>query len=180
MERRVVIIEDERDVARLLEFNLRGAGFAVMNLINFFYGIAVLGFSALVPLYAEDRYGLSSLAAGTLLTARAVGMIAVAALATFALRRTGYRPPMIAGFLLSSVGLVMLALAPPGLTPYVWLAVSAAVTGIGVGIGVPASNNAVLQLAPESTAAISGLRADAGLADAAATPAASCPAASLV
>ena len=29
MERRVVIIEDERDVARLLEFNLRGAGFEV-------------------------------------------------------------------------------------------------------------------------------------------------------
>jgi two-component system phosphate regulon response regulator PhoB len=30
MERRVVIIEDERDVSRLLEFNLRGAGFAVV------------------------------------------------------------------------------------------------------------------------------------------------------
>jgi two-component system phosphate regulon response regulator PhoB len=29
MERRVVIIEDERDVSRLLEFNLRGASFAV-------------------------------------------------------------------------------------------------------------------------------------------------------
>ena len=29
MERRVVIIEDERDVARLLEFNLRSAGFEV-------------------------------------------------------------------------------------------------------------------------------------------------------
>ena len=29
MERRVVIIEDERDVSRLLEFNLRGAGFEV-------------------------------------------------------------------------------------------------------------------------------------------------------
>ena len=29
MERRVVIVEDERDVARLLEFNLRGAGFEV-------------------------------------------------------------------------------------------------------------------------------------------------------
>ncbi|HEY1557146.1 MAG TPA: response regulator [Kofleriaceae bacterium] len=29
MERRVVIIEDERDVSRLLEFNLRGAGYAV-------------------------------------------------------------------------------------------------------------------------------------------------------
>jgi two-component system phosphate regulon response regulator PhoB len=31
MERRVVIIEDERDVARLLEFNLRGAGFVVAS-----------------------------------------------------------------------------------------------------------------------------------------------------
>jgi two-component system phosphate regulon response regulator PhoB len=31
MERRVVIIEDERDVARLLEFNLRGAGFQVVS-----------------------------------------------------------------------------------------------------------------------------------------------------
>ena len=29
MERRVVIIEDERDVARLLEFNLKAAGYAV-------------------------------------------------------------------------------------------------------------------------------------------------------
>lgn len=31
MERRVVIIEDERDVARLLEFNLRGAGFVTTS-----------------------------------------------------------------------------------------------------------------------------------------------------
>ena len=31
MERRVVIIEDERDVARLLEFNLRVAGFVVVS-----------------------------------------------------------------------------------------------------------------------------------------------------
>lgn len=31
MERRVVLIEDERDVARLLEFNLRGGGFDVVS-----------------------------------------------------------------------------------------------------------------------------------------------------
>ena len=78
---------------------LRGAGFAVMNLINFFYGIAVLGFSALVPLYAEDRYGLSSLAAGTLLTARAVGMIAVAVpLGAAGLGLLGWLPFSPAGF----------------------------------------------------------------------------------
>jgi two-component system, OmpR family, phosphate regulon response regulator PhoB len=40
MERRVVIIEDERDVARLLEFNLRGAGFEVTSAATGETGIA--------------------------------------------------------------------------------------------------------------------------------------------
>jgi MFS family permease len=137
---------------------LRGRGFAVMNLINFFFGIGALGFATLVPLYAQDRYGLRALQAGTLLTARAIGMICVTAMAVFALRRTGYRPPMIVGFVLAGVGLALMALSPPGLSPYVWLALSAAVTGIGMGISLPAANNAVLQLEPQSTAAVAGLR----------------------
>jgi two-component system phosphate regulon response regulator PhoB len=40
MERRVVIIEDERDVSRLLEFNLRGAGFVVTSAATGADGIA--------------------------------------------------------------------------------------------------------------------------------------------
>ena len=46
---------------------LVGRDFAIMNVINFLIGIAILGFGALVPLYAEDRYHLPTLAAGTLL-----------------------------------------------------------------------------------------------------------------
>jgi two-component system phosphate regulon response regulator PhoB len=42
MERRVVIIEDERDVARLLEFNLRGAGFEVSSAATGATGIAAV------------------------------------------------------------------------------------------------------------------------------------------
>jgi two-component system phosphate regulon response regulator PhoB len=42
MERRVVIIEDERDVARLLEFNLRGAGFEVASAATGATGIAAV------------------------------------------------------------------------------------------------------------------------------------------
>jgi MFS family permease len=137
---------------------LRGRGFGTMNLLNFLFGIAVVGFGALVPLYAEERYGLSSLSAGSLLTARAVGMIVVAGLAVFALRRTGYRLPMIVGFVVAAGGLAMMSLPASGLTPYSWLAVAAGITGIGMGICLPASNNAVLQLAPESTAAVAGLR----------------------
>ena len=129
-----------------------------MNLINFFFGVAVLGFATLVPLYAQDRYGVSILSAGTLLTARAVGMIAVAGVATFALRRTGYRRPMFAGFVLCSAGLLVMALPASGLSPYAWLAVAAAVTGIGMGVSVPATNNAIMHLAPADTGAVAGLR----------------------
>ena len=137
---------------------LRGRGFGVMNLINFVYGAAALGFAALVPLYAQDRYRIAALGAGTLLTARAIGMIAIAGAAAMALRRTGYRLPMIAGFVILAGGLVMMALAPAGLSPYAWLAIGAAVTGCGMGVSVPASNNASLQLAPDQVAAIAGLR----------------------
>jgi two-component system, OmpR family, phosphate regulon response regulator PhoB len=42
MERRVVIIEDERDVARLLEFNLRSSGFEVASAPNGGEGIAAI------------------------------------------------------------------------------------------------------------------------------------------
>jgi EmrB/QacA subfamily drug resistance transporter len=136
---------------------LRGRGFGIMNLINYLYGAAALGFAALVPLYAADRYGISALDSGTLLTARAVGMIAVAGAAALALRRTGYRWPMIGGFVVLAGGLVMMAV-PASISPYAWLAIGAGLTGLGMGLSVPAANNASLQLAPDQVAAIAGLR----------------------
>jgi MFS family permease len=137
---------------------LVGKGFGVLNLINFLYGSAVLGFGALVPLYAEERYHVSTLGAGSLLTARAVGMIAVAGAAVFLLRRTGYRWPMTLGFGLAAVGLIAMGLRPISLSPYTWLAIAAALTGVGMGMALPASNNASLQLAPDQTASVAGLR----------------------
>jgi EmrB/QacA subfamily drug resistance transporter len=137
---------------------LRERSFATMNVINFFNGAAVIGFASLVPLYAEERYHLAALDAGTLLTARAVGMMAVAALATFALRRTGYRLPMVIGFGATAIGTALLAAPARGMGPYLWLAIAAAVTGLGTGVSLPASNNATLQLVPARAASISGLR----------------------
>jgi EmrB/QacA subfamily drug resistance transporter len=136
---------------------LRGRGFGIMNLVNLVYGAAALGFAALVPLYAQERYHIAPLGAGTLLTARAVGMIAVAGVAAMTLRRTGYRLPMIVGFAVLAGGLLMMALSP-GISAYAWLAIAAAITGFGMGLSVPASNNASLQLAPDQVAAIAGLR----------------------
>jgi EmrB/QacA subfamily drug resistance transporter len=137
---------------------LTGHGFGVMNLLNFLYGSAVLGFGPLVPLYAETRFRLAPLPAGTLLTARAVGMIAVAAASVWMLRRTGYRWPIAAGFVLCAVGLIGTASTPHGLTTYAWLALATGVCGVGMGVATPAANNATLQLAPEQAAAVAGLR----------------------
>jgi len=137
---------------------IAGRGFGVMNLLNFLYGGTVLGFAPLVPLYAQARYGLSALAAGTLLTARAAGMIATAGLSVYLLRRTGYRWPIAVGFALAAAGLIATAASPHGLSPYAWLAMATGICGVGMGISTPASNNATLQLAPDHTAAVAGLR----------------------
>lgn len=137
---------------------LYGPGFGVMNALNFLFGGAALGFGTLVPLYATERYHMDGLSSGTLLTARAIGVIAVGGLAAVALRRTGYRPPIAAGFAVTTAGLVMMALAPAGLGPYTWLSIAAALTGVGSGLANPASNNASLQLAPQHAAIIAGIR----------------------
>jgi EmrB/QacA subfamily drug resistance transporter len=137
---------------------LVGRGFGVMNLINFLYGCAALGFGAIVPLYAETRFGIATLPAGTLLTARAIGMICVAGLAVMALRRTGYRKPMILGFCVTAFGLLLLTWDSGLLPTYAWLSIAAGVTGIGMGMATPASNNATMQLAPDQIAGVAGLR----------------------
>jgi MFS family permease len=111
-----------------------------------------------VPLYAEDRYRLAPLAAGTLLTARGVGMIATAGVAVYLLRRTGYRWPIAIGFAVVACGLVATAVSPHWLSTYTWLAVATGMCGIGMGVSTPSSNNATLQLAPDQAAAVAGLR----------------------
>jgi EmrB/QacA subfamily drug resistance transporter len=137
---------------------LQGRNFGAINVINLLYGATVLGIGALVPLYAEERYGIAALQAGTLLTARAIGMITVAALAVMALRRTGYRLPMIVGFLVVAAGLIWMSIGARDISPYAWLAIGGAIVGLGVGLSTPASNNASMQLAPDQIASISGLR----------------------
>ena len=138
---------------------LVGRGFAVMNWVNVLHGVVTFGIMSLVPLYAEQRYHLAALSAGTLLTARAVGMIAVGTAAALALRRTGYRLPMMLGFSFVAIGTLLMSVAPRwGISPYVWLTLSVGIAGLGLGAVNPAASNASIQLAPDQAAAITGLR----------------------
>lgn len=140
---------------------LRGRAFAAVNSINLVWGACAIGFGSLVPLFAEEHYGLAPLQAGTLLTARALGEIGLAALASLLLHRTGFRVPIAFGSLLIAGGLALIAVPPPVFGPYTWLAVSAALTGIGTGLSAPAANNASIDLSPNDIGAITGLRGSA-------------------
>jgi EmrB/QacA subfamily drug resistance transporter len=139
---------------------LRGKGFAAMNALNLLQGSVTFGVASLVPLYAEQRYHLPALSAGTLLTSRAIGSVTIGVLAALALRRTGYRRPIIVGFWVVGIGTLLMSVAPRwGLTPFVWLSICTGIIGLGLGAINPAASNAGLRLAAEDeVAAIAGLR----------------------
>ncbi|GAA5116283.1 MFS transporter [Pseudonocardia adelaidensis] len=137
---------------------LTGHSLGVMNVMNVLFGAAVIGFSALLPHYAQIRYGMSPIASGGLLTVRAVFMIVVSAVAVGLLRRLGHRPLLLAGMAAITVALVLIALPPVHSGPEVWLSLGAAVMGLGMGFASPSSANAGMHLVPEQAAAVSGLR----------------------
>ena len=69
-------------------------------------------------------------------------------------RKIAIVPIALLGF-----GLVMLFVkCPHGFPPYWWLAGWSMITGLGMGVAAPATNNATLQLAPDQVAQIAGLR----------------------
>ncbi len=140
---------------------LRGRVFAATNTVNLVWGACAIGFGSLVPLFAEDRYGLSPLASGSLLTARAIGEITLAVFAAVLIHRTGYRVPIIFGIALIAGGLAMIASRAEFVSPYIWLTVGAGITGLGTGLSAPAANNASIELAPDDVGAITGLRGSA-------------------
>jgi MFS family permease len=138
---------------------VHGPGFAAVNFVNFLYGGATVGVLSLLPLYATNRFHLDALGSGTLLTAEAVAGIVTAIAGALALRRTGYRLPILVGAVLAALGMLGLAIGPRGgLSAFVWLAGAAALVGVGSGWADPASRNAGLQLLPEESASLAALR----------------------
>jgi EmrB/QacA subfamily drug resistance transporter len=137
---------------------LTGHSLGVMNVMNVLFGAAVIGFSALLPHYAQIRYHMAPIASGGLLTVRAVFMIVVSAVAVGLLRRLGHRPLLLAGMAAITVALVLIALPPVHSGPELWLSLGAAVMGFGMGFASPSSANAGMHLVPEQAAAVSGLR----------------------
>ena len=135
-----------------------GRGFLLMNGLNFIYGSCVLGISSIIPLYAQERYHISILKSGSLLTARAIGAMVIATGASVALKKTGYRLPMLVGLFFIAVSFAMTASHPLIFGAFWWLAIATGLSGLAFGLAAPATNNAILALAPDHVGAITGLR----------------------
>ena len=140
--------------------------FLAVNAYNFVFGACVFGFFTFVPYFTVVQFGLSPAESGAVLTPRSAVMMAASALASMYLVRWGYRGPMLAGMALLVLTLLMLSqgwselLLPGGvrLGPFPLTASILVLAGVGMGLAAPASNNAILDLLPERTAVVTGIR----------------------
>ena len=144
---------------------LRWRPLLAVNIYNFIFGAVVFGLFSFIPYYAALAYGMTAGETGILLTPRALAMITVSALTSIFIARLRYRLPMITGLVTMALSLLLLSqgyhdlsILGIGLHNLVILTLLVALQGIGVGIANPAANNAAIDLIPEKTSTIIGLR----------------------
>jgi EmrB/QacA subfamily drug resistance transporter len=139
--------------------------FLFVNAYNFVFGACVFGIFTLMPYYTVVAFGLSPAESGAVLTPRSAVMMAASALSSMYLVRLGYRGPMLAGMafmvltlLLLSRGWSDLPIGAVHLGAFPLTAAILTLSGVGMGLAAPSSNNAILDMLPERTAVITGIR----------------------
>ena len=144
---------------------LRQKPFVAANIYNFVFGACIFGFFSFVPLYAVSIYGMSVFQSGLILTPRSVGIMLASAVASIFLPRWGYRWPMLIGTAMVMLSLFLLGFESPGITIFgmqfsstALLLVIMALSGLGMGMALPAANNACIELMPDRVATITGIR----------------------
>jgi EmrB/QacA subfamily drug resistance transporter len=157
--------QEKRETHPIMDIALvRSTPFLAANVLNMVLGAAVFGIFSFVPFYATSVHGISTLMSGMILTPRSLGTIPASAFTSFLLRRWGYRRPIVVGLGLTAFSTILLTPGP------LWeimgsrfsvveiMSFLILLTGIGMGIMLPAANNACIELLPEKVATIVGLR----------------------
>lgn len=138
--------------------------FLAANIYNFAFGACILGIMSLVPLYGVSLYGMSTLQSGFVLTPRSAAIMAVSIVSSMFLTRWGYRRPILIGTGMMVLSLFLLGLEPSGqilgmqMSSVTLLMLIMALSGVGMGLAAPASNNACIELMPHRIATITGVR----------------------
>jgi EmrB/QacA subfamily drug resistance transporter len=158
--------QEKRAADPMLDFKITiKPPFLQVNLYNLAYGMGIFSVMAFVPYYAENRFGMTPVESGLLLTPRSFMMIVMSTVASVWLLKYGYRWPMVVGTAIVIVGLLTLGflsaglqLGPLAISPFLAIALSMTLCGTGMGTAAPASNNAGIALLPRQAGAIAGLR----------------------
>jgi EmrB/QacA subfamily drug resistance transporter len=157
--------EEKRETNPIMDLALiKSTPFLAANLLNIIIGAGVMGISSFIPYYVTSVYKLSTLMSGMILTPQGAAIIPASAVTSFMLRRCGYRRPTALG--LTIVGCALILAGSGRLWGSLGMRFGAVeiltflilVTGIGIGIMLPATNNACIELAPRKVASIVGLR----------------------
>ena len=139
--------------------------FLVVNVFNFLFGAFVFGCFQFIPYYASVQYGMSVFESGAVLTPRSLTMIVVSACTSIFILRLGYRVPIVLGMAGMIVSMLIIGQGWDGLTlgaltlgPFGLLAATTGLSGIAMGLFMPSSNNAALDLLPDRVGVVAGLR----------------------
>ena len=137
---------------------------ANMNLIM--GATAFNGFFNFVPYYATIAYGMTATQSGAILTPRSLTAVVISVVGSVLILRLGYRRPWIIGNTLLGAGMVLISMGFRdvtvlgfGLSNFALLSAIMCITGVGIGIAAPPSNNAAMDLVADRMASAAGLRA---------------------
>lgn len=106
---------------------------AVAVVSGFLAGVAMFGAITFVPLFAQGALGATATEAGSLLTPLMLSWVLLSIIGGRLLLRIGYRPTSIAGFLLLTIGMGLLA-SFQRTTPRFWLYADLVMVGAGLGL----------------------------------------------
>jgi EmrB/QacA subfamily drug resistance transporter len=100
---------------------------------GFLAGVSMFGAITFVPLFAQGALGATATEAGSLLTPFMLSWVSLSVIGGRLLLRVGYRPTSIAGFVILTLGFVLLSIFGRA-TPRVWLYFDLALIGAGLGL----------------------------------------------
>jgi EmrB/QacA subfamily drug resistance transporter len=144
---------------------LKKRQFLAANMFTFIQGVCVIGIFTFIPLYAVSVYNMTTLESGLILTPRSVASILASTVTSFSLLKWGYRRPLLFSTAGVGVSLILLGLEPANtvilgihLSGAVLLLIIMGLSGLAMGPGGPAANNACIELMPERVSTIIGIR----------------------
>jgi len=161
------VFHETRTTEPVIDLNLiRWRPFLAANLNLIMNASAFNGFFNFVPYYATIAYGMSATQSGAILTPRSLTAVVISVVGSVFILRLGYRKPWLIGQTLLATGMVLTGLGLQhvhiggvAISNFALLSAIMCITGLGIGIAAPPSNNAAMDLVADRMATAAGLRA---------------------